>query len=439
MSNYRAIGHSQEFSMFPVENNSDSRYLKEIETRAGKWKILTRGGVFGPNASGKSTFISSIEFAKNCVVFGQRSGVGTGIEQFKGDFEDLNGISHFQFMIYINGEVFDYGFSMDKYQIHEEWLSQLYEEGIKDLYTRRTQSNGKTEIDIETKFGRSSSKDRELAEILKNSIQVDQKNQLFLNKLYENGITRVKPVFEWFNNLQVIFPESSIQALPLRMREDAELRRYIAQTLNKMDTGINDLSVVDTEIDIYAFAEKYNLPTELVQDIISTKNGILKAMGKYFIFSENKDKHIVLVQIKLSHNLNNQNVELNIEDESDGTRRLLDLLPMIFSIGKSNALFFVDEIDRSLHTKLTKFLLKEFGQKLDEVTNQIIITAHDVNLINLHDCRHDEIWFIEKNSSGEAILKPMSDFNIRDGEDTIKSYLNGRFGAVPVIRGDLNA
>lgn len=63
VSNFKSIGHPVEFSMFPTEESTDERFLKTITTKAGEWKVLRRGGFFGPNASGKSSFIESIDFA----------------------------------------------------------------------------------------------------------------------------------------------------------------------------------------------------------------------------------------------------------------------------------------------------------------------------------------------------------------------------------------
>ena len=69
--------------------------------------------------------------------------------------------------------------------------------------------------------------------------------------------------------------------------------------------------------------------------------------------------------------------------------------------------------------------------------NQIIYTAHDVNLINLRNFRKEEIWFVEKNAVGESLLRPLSDFDIETNQDPLKAYLNGRFGAVPIIEGEI--
>ena len=86
-------------------------------------------------------------------------------------------------------------------------------------------------------------------------------------------------------------------------------------------------------------------------------------------------------------------------------------------------------------TQSSLFLLDEFACRAEEGDNQIIFTAHDVNLINLNNFRQDEIWFIEKTQMGESTLKPFSDFEVKEGQDTLKAYLSGRFGAVPMIRG----
>lgn len=436
VSNFKSIGHSVEFSMFPTEENTDERFLKTIATRAGEWKVLRRGGFFGPNASGKSSFIESIDFARYYIVEGRKSGKGTGVDQFRGDLEDLKGISLFQFMFYLDGEVYEYGFTLDRRQVHEEWLMQLTEKELKPLFTRTTDENEKTKIDIESKFARKNSADRKLADVLKSSIQEGQKNQLFLYKLYDNGIKKAEKIIEWFKNLQIIFPESRYRALPIQMKTNQDLQEYITEMLEKMDTGVSKISVASKEIDFHEFAEKLALPKEMIDDIEEIKNGIVTLAGKHFIFSESDKKKTILVQLKFNHKLNGESVQFNIDEESDGTQRLVDLLPMLFTIGKDPTIYFVDEIDRSLHTKLSQFLLDQFACSAEEGNNQIIFTAHDVNLINLNKFRQDEIWFIEKTQLGESTLRPFSDFTVEKGQDTLKAYLSGRFGAVPVIRGE---
>lgn len=111
---------------------------------------------------------------------------------------------------------------------------------------------------------------------------------------------------------------------------------------------------------------------------------------------------------------------------------------MLFDItnGSAKKIYIVDELDRSLHTKLSKNLISMFERVTVNAEAQLIFTAHDVNLIDLDLFRSEEIWFIEKKSSGETKFRPFSDFDIKENENLLKDYLNGRFGAVPVIKGD---
>ncbi len=435
VQNFRSIGHNVEFSMIPTADNNDKRFLKTIKTKAGDWEVLHRGGFFGPNASGKTSFIKSIAFAKDFIIEGQKTGKRIDVNQFKGDFQELSGISSFQFIFYIGEEVYDYGFTLDRKQVHEEWLLILTKSGFVPMFTRATDENYKTDIEIKSKLANNGSKDRMLAEVLKEGIQESQKNQLFLYKLYDNGIKKVKKVVEWFRGIQVIFPNTKLHGLPIRMQEDLSFKDFIADKLRNLDTGVYDISVINDEIDFKELANKLDLPKNIIDDIEEIRNGIVNLNGKYFIFSENKQKKTIAIQIKFSHKLNSIDAHFDIDEESDGTQRLLDLLPILFAMDKKNtSIYFVDEIDRSLHTKLSQYLLHEFACQCGSTYNQIVFTAHDVNLINLENFTQGEIWFVEKNKFGETRIKPLSDFNIKDSQSTIKAYLNGRFGAIPVIR-----
>ena len=425
VSNYKSIGHSMEFSMLPTEKNTDSRFLRTIQTKAGEWKILCRGGFFGPNASGKTSFIQSVAFARNYICNGRKSGRGTDVIQFKGDFEDLNGLSTFQFLLFLNGDVFDYGFSINKRQVCEEWLMQLAKDNFVPVFTRTTDERGITMIDVATALGRKNSKERKLAEVLKESVQENQKNQLFLTKLRENGVKKAERIVEWFEDIQIIFPESKFIALPLKMKADKDFETFIAEKLSQLDTGIQSADIESEPVDLNEFAEKNHIPDEILDEITINESGVFRINDQYIIFSPNKQNNTVLIQLKLRHSLNHKDIKLDIDEESDGTQRLLNLLPMIFTVGHENSIYFIDEIDRSLHTRLSQYLLSDFIKRAANGSNQIIFTAHDVNLIDLHLFRQDEIWFIDKNQAGESKLRIFSDssgFLLKAKKASAKSF-----------------
>lgn len=141
VKNYKSIAHSIEYSMFPTEDNLESKYFIPLPTVQGTWKILRRGALLGPNASGKSNFIQSLDFARDYIVEAQKSGNKTGVPQFKGEFSDIGKNSTFQFMFCQNEDIFEYGFSLDEYRVDEEWLMILGKSTFEPIFQRMTDDN----------------------------------------------------------------------------------------------------------------------------------------------------------------------------------------------------------------------------------------------------------------------------------------------------------
>jgi AAA15 family ATPase/GTPase len=125
-------------------------------------------------------------------------------------------------------------------------------------------------------------------------------------------------------------------------------------------------------------------------------------------------------------------VSLDLQEESDGTRRLLNLIPALQTHGGS-AVYFIDEIDRSLHPMLVWKFLEFFLKSPADGHRQIIVTTHESNLLDLDLLRRDEIWFAEKDQDAATHLYSMVDFKVRKDHEIRKHYLQGRFGAVPFL------
>lgn len=435
VSNYKSIGHNIEFSMLPASEDIDDRFVTTISTKMGDWKVLRRGGLFGPNASGKSSFIQSVQYAKSMIVDGRKSGGTTGVNPFRGNLKSIGDQSTFQFVIYADGDVYEYGFSVTRSRVSEEWLSILTENNMQEIFQRTTDIEGYTDIKVNDEFY-----DKEnagLISILINSMKKEQKNQLFLYKLFDNAIDVAKPLVNWFNEIQLIYPNTKVKGLPLAIKSNKDFRKYISESLRNLDTGVESIYVSEQPIDLYEYADKMKLSMQDISTIENIKNGIVNIEGTYFLLQYDANRtseKTLLYKLEFRHFLNGKRVVFDFDEESDGTQRLTDLLPMIFSLKmKSKQIFFVDEIDRSLHTKLSQYLLNSFIAD-KEINNQIIFTAHDVNLINLDYFAQDEIWLMDKINTGETTVRSLSDYNIEEDQNVLKGYLNGRFGAVPVIR-----
>jgi AAA15 family ATPase/GTPase len=121
-----------------------------------------------------------------------------------------------------------------------------------------------------------------------------------------------------------------------------------------------------------------------------------------------------------------------LEEESDGTVRLLDFVPAFKNLISSEKVYIVDEIERSIHPLLIKELVKKFS--LDNKTRgQLIFTTHESNLLDQEIFRQYEIWFVEKDLNGSTDLYSLSDFKEHKTIDIRKGYLNGRYGSIPFL------
>ena len=127
------------------------------------------------------------------------------------------------------------------------------------------------------------------------------------------------------------------------------------------------------------------------------------------------------------------NIEL--EDESDGTRKLMSIAPAIESVLTKGGVLFVDELERELHPMLVNFIVAKFQSKRSNPNSaQIIFTTHNTELMNLEFMRKDQIYFADKRKSdGASELYSVTDFNTKTADNIRKGYLVGKYGATPNI------
>jgi len=130
-------------------------------------------------------------------------------------------------------------------------------------------------------------------------------------------------------------------------------------------------------------------------------------------------------------------VKFEMSNESDGSQRVIDLLPAFLDVSShaSKKVFIIDEVDRSLHTLLTRQLVSGFLASCSEDSrSQLLFTTHDVLLMDQDLLRRDEMWVLERSVDGSSKLASFSEFkDVRYDKDIRKSYLQGRLGGIPKI------
>jgi AAA15 family ATPase/GTPase len=148
-----------------------------------------------------------------------------------------------------------------------------------------------------------------------------------------------------------------------------------------------------------------------------------------------------IFDIMVSHHLFENNIyknteELRFSDESYGTRNLFILGGKILQSLEEGTPIFIDELDSGFHTYISTFIIELFrNERINTKHAQLILTTHDVNLLDENMIRKDQIWFTEKNKYGASTLFSLQDFtDVKEDTPFAKWYLANKFGAVPTIQ-----
>jgi hypothetical protein len=263
-------------------------------------------------------------------------------------------------------------------------------------------------------------------------------NQLYLTNAVSQKLTEFRPVFDWFDKcITVIRPDSRFMGM-LEITNDCNPRfKEMTTRLRDLDTGIAAMRQMDITSEVV-------FPKELLAEFAtSLKEGqalpLSLPMNEDGVFLHKKAGKLTVRRLASVHKSENGNeILFSFADESDGTRRLLDVLPAFLSLEEKTfpSLFVIDELDRSLHSNLTRNLLEHYlGQRTDSSRSQLIFTTHDAQLMTQDIFRRDEIWITERDQFGASKLVAFSEFkDVRKDKDIRKSYLQGRMGGIPKIR-----
>ena len=216
---------------------------------------------------------------------------------------------------------------------------------------------------------------------------------------------------------------------------DNEFKNYVKDLICSFNLGVSDLVSERKEIQDYFGEDNIKDVSDIMNELKNNPERMigLRSNNRNEIILVNEDGKIIVKSLKIGHiGKNNKQVLFDLDEESDGTVRLLDFVPAFKSVISNKKVFVIDEIERSIHPLLIKELVQKFS--LDEKTKgQMIFTTHESNLLDQDFFRLDEIWFTEKNKDGSTDLYSLNDFKEHKTIDIKKGYLNGRYGSIPFL------
>jgi len=432
VENILSFGERREFSLLA---NNRLKTLDHHKYDFGGFELLKLSSIYGANGAGKSNLIKAISLLREMVVHNSSASL---IEDARFKFSDPHNSRQVLAIEFIQDEQpFLFAVSMKNSIVETE---ELYLSGMGEedqlIYERSTSPEGNTKITFSKEL-----EENERIQILKSVlvedfVEPDKLILQFLSRRENEAFTEIKIVYKWFSEiLTIIRPHTELNDLTIQIDKDKDLRRYAEDVIVSLHIGVTTLKVETRDAKEYLGEENETKIKELMKKLEMSDEsvlGIQRPDGGQIVLEESDGKYRVKF-LQLEHKGKyNKTASFETIEESDGTQRLLDFMPMFNFLSRQKKVYVVDEIDRSIHPLLIKELLRKFSTDTNS-KGQLIFTTHESNLLDQEIFRQDEIWFAEKNNDGETDLYSLNDFKEHKTIDVQKGYLNGRYGSIPFL------
>lgn len=367
--------------------------------KVNNFNVLKTVGIYGSNNAGKTCLIKCIRAIKS-VLLNKKSGLVPNI--FTGSDVCVLGVT---FMV--SGRKFCYDFKYDTEK--EEFIYEAFSEIFKDQYNNEKEVCWLKKDTITEIY---ECVDKEVQDM----IPVLSKNNLICYVVDTNKfkhINEMKQILvEFANQIDII----NMNNIPMKhtielMKNKNQLQEKVVDFIKNADLYMDNFEIVEMDDILLEINDGGEKPEEKVLDLPEK----------------------LMDQIRLVSTYKGVRVPSMIFD-STGTKKIAAIASYVIEALEQGRILVVDELDSSIHFKLTRAIVAMFNNELN--TNaQMIFTVHDINLM---DCkrmfRKEQIWFVHKDEDAVYVYS-LADFTaqqgIRDTTDIMEKYRKGALGALP--------
>ena len=385
---------------FSMKADMRNKKLASNVHKENNFSVLKTAGIYGPNNAGKTCLIKCINSIKSILL-------NNKIHNLMPNIFSKNAVCELGITFLNDGRKFSYDFKYDVEK--EEYIYESFIEILKDQY------NNEKEVcwlKRDTKHDNYDCQDKELLSM----IPVVTKSNILFHLIDTNkfpSINEMKKILIGFaNKIDII----NMNNIPMKhtielMKNKNKLQGKVVDFIKNADlyldnfeyVEMNGIKIKGADLDEQAEEQVLNLPENFMEQIrlVSTYKGV-QVPSMLF--------------------------------DSTGTKKIAALASYVIEALEQGRIIVVDELDSSIHFKLTRAIVAMFNNELN--TNaQMIFTVHDVNLM---DCkrlfRKEQIWFVSKDNDGVYVYS-LADFTaekgVRDTSDIIDKYRKGAFAALP--------
>lgn len=351
--------------------------------------IVRSAVIYGANASGKSNVLKALDFYKRFIIDSfknSQAGESIEVENFRLNSTTVNEPTTMEATFSDGNTIYRYGFEVTDKAVCTEWLYQRVNRKRAKEVEVFYREDGNTTVHPKSS----------LLQELVNKKMV-RENALLLSTAAQFNDPKAVAILKWLNDMQVLFcsEDDKLWQQAIKHLDNEALRNRIVSFAKYADLGIESIAKID--------------------------NQIVSSHRQY----DNEGREINNVTFSFNSN------------ESEGTIKYFSLAYPIIDALDNGKRIVIDELDSKLHPLLVKKIITLFNSsETNPKGAQFLFTTHDTFLLSANLFRRDQVWFTQKDNFGATEAYSLAEYKVRRTSPFEKDYLQGKYGATPII-GDM--
>ncbi len=388
-------------------------------------RLLPAAAIYGKNGGGKSNVIRAFWLAVQFIRNAQRTqheNAAIPVQPFLLNDTSCDEPTSFEFIYTIADVKYVYGFSATKKEVFKEYLYYAPKGQLSMVFERDHQS-----------FTFRDNSEKKRRQLISEAVG---SNQLYFAIACTMNETACQKAMSWFReNIFFSRDYTDIPAQLIEYSEKPDMLAAIKKYAENADVGIQDMNFEFRNEEIKDASNTGDIPSGIVAALTQFAKALSDISDTSEIKLQRSEVNATSYHKGLKSDGSEALFELQLADESDGTRKLMALAPAIERALECGGLLLVDELEKEMHPLMVEMIVSKFQSQSSNPNHaQIIFTTHDTELLNMNILRKDQLYFADKSKKdGASELYSVSELQTPTNENIRKGYLLGKYGGTPDI------
>lgn len=388
-------------------------------------RLLPAAAIYGKNGGGKSNVIRAFWLAVQFIRNAQRTqheNAPIPVQPFLLNDTSRDEPTLFEFIYTIADVKYVYGFSATKKEIFKEYLYYAPKGQLSMVFERDHQN-----------FTFRDNAEKKRRQLISEAVG---SNQLYFAIACTMNESACQKAMSWFR--ESIFFSRDYTDIPSQLIEYSEkpdMLAAIKKYAENADVGIQDMNFEFRNEEIKDASNTGDIPSGIVAALTQFAKALSDISNTSEIKLQRSEVNATSYHNGLKSDGSEALFELQLADESDGTRKLMALAPAMERALECGGLLLVDELEKEMHPLMVEMIVSKFQSQSSNPNHaQIIFTTHDAELLNMNLLRKDQLYFADKSKKdGASELYSISELQTPTNENIRKGYLLGKYGGTPDI------